>query len=54
LERSIITWAAQAPPENWAQLLDVWWQWHVVRTLAGIASLSFTLLAVLGARKAAA
>jgi uncharacterized membrane protein len=45
----VMTWSAQAPPPNWAQLRDVWWHWHVVRTLAGIAALCLTLLAILGA-----
>lgn len=46
----VITWSAQAPDPNWSQLRDSWWHWHIVRTLAGMAALSLTLLAVLGSK----
>ena len=36
----VMTWSAQAPAENWAQLRDEWWQWHIVRSLASIAALA--------------
>ena len=47
----VMTWSAQAPAENWAQLRDAWWQWHIVRSLAGITALALTTLAVLGHRR---
>ena len=43
----VITWNAQSPPPQWAQLRAEWWQWHIVRTVAGIAGLSFALVAIL-------
>ena len=46
----VATWSAQAPPANWAQLRDDWWQWHVVRSLAGVCALALLVLAVLGAK----
>jgi uncharacterized membrane protein len=42
----VITWSAQNPPPEWAQLRAEWWQWHIVRTLAGIAAFGFALVAV--------
>jgi uncharacterized membrane protein len=48
INAQVITWSAQSPPANWVQLRDAWWQWHVVRTLAGIVGLCFTQLGVLG------
>ena len=53
INAEVITWSAQSPPANWAQLRDAWWQWHVVRTLAGVLGLSLALLAVLGSKRAA-
>ena len=50
----VVTWSAQAPAANWAQLRDEWWQWHIVRSLAGIAALALTVLAVLGSKPASA
>jgi uncharacterized membrane protein len=47
----VMTWSAQAPAENWVQLRDAWWQWHIVRSLAGIVALALTALAVLGAKR---
>lgn len=42
----VMTWSPQAPPANWAELRDQWWQLHVLRTLAGIGALALTLFAV--------
>ena len=47
----VMTWTPQAPAANWTELRDTWWQWHRVRTLAGIAGLGLVLLAVLGQRR---
>lgn len=49
----VITWSAQAPAANWAQLRDEWWQWHIVRSLAGIAALALVVVAVLTPRRGA-
>jgi uncharacterized membrane protein len=46
----VIMWDAQAPGENWEQLRDEWWNWHVVRSIAGIAALSLTVLSVLASK----
>jgi uncharacterized membrane protein len=43
----VIMWDAQAPGENWEQLRDEWWNWHVVRSIAGIAAQCLTVLSVL-------
>ena len=43
----VIGWNAQNPPPEWAQLRIEWWQWHIVRTAAGIAGFGFALAAVL-------
>jgi uncharacterized membrane protein len=43
----VMTWSAQAPPSNWAELRDTWWRWHILRTLAGLAGLALLLLATL-------
>jgi len=47
----VMTWNAQAPAANWAQLRDEWWQWHIVRSVAGIAALALTVLAVLSSKR---
>ena len=43
----VMTWAPQTPPSNWAELRDQWWQWHIVRTVSGIAALCLLIWAVL-------
>ncbi len=50
----VMTWSAQAPAANRAQRRDEWWQWHIVRSLAGIAALALTLVAVLGSKPSSA
>jgi len=47
INAQVMTWSAVAPPANWMELRDMWWHWHILRTVAGIAALSLTLLAVL-------
>ncbi|HMK60915.1 MAG TPA: DUF1772 domain-containing protein [Dissulfurispiraceae bacterium] len=49
----IMTWDAQALPANWAEFRDQWWQWHIVRTVAGIAALCLLILSVLRGRNPA-
>jgi len=49
----VMTWTPQAPPANWMELRDQWWQWHIVRTVAGIAALCALILAVLSGRNPA-
>lgn len=46
----VITWNPQAPAANWAELRDIWWHWHVLRTVAGLAALVLALLAAVGAQ----
>jgi uncharacterized membrane protein len=48
----VMTWRAQIPAANWISLRDQWWHWHKVRSLAGIAALALTVLAVLGSKRA--
>lgn len=52
INAEVMTWSIQAPPANWTELRDQWWQWHIVRTLAGIAAMSFLILATLIRRDA--
>ncbi len=51
INSQVMTWSIQAPPANWTELRDEWWRWHVARTLAGIAALSFLIVAVLSLRR---
>ena len=49
----VMTWSAQAPATNWMELRDTWWNWHILRTVAGICALSLTILAALGGQRRA-
>jgi uncharacterized membrane protein len=49
---AIVTgWRSDSPPENWMELCDRWWRWHVVRLLAGLGGLSLVILATLLGRR---
>jgi uncharacterized membrane protein len=48
----VMTWSAQAPAANWAQLRDQWWQWHIVRTIVAVAAFALVALAALLPAKA--
>jgi len=39
----IVTWKVDALPANWQQLRDRWRRFHVIRVVAGLASLVFLL-----------
>ena len=47
----VMAWSAQSPAVNWSQLRDEWWKWHILRSLAGIAALALSVLAVLGTKR---
>ena len=49
----VMTWSARAPAANWMDLRDSWWNWHILRTVAGIFALSLTILAAIRGQKAA-
>jgi uncharacterized membrane protein len=50
----VITWSPQAPPAQWQELRDVWWQWHVLRTAVAVLALCLLLFsAVFPAQRAA-
>lgn len=46
----VITWSPQSPAANWTELRDTWWQWHILRTVAGVTALALALLAALRTR----
>jgi uncharacterized membrane protein len=50
----VMTWTPQSPAANWTELRDTWWQFHVLRTLAGVSALALALLASLRGRMASA
>ena len=47
INAEVMTWTTQAPAANWMELRDVWWRWHIVRTVAGVSTLALALLAAL-------
>ena len=51
INATIMSWSAQAPAAGWLQLRDDWWQWHVVRSVAGLGALVITVVAVLSPRR---
>ncbi len=32
----VMTWNTASLPDNWMELRDQWWRWHIVRTVLGI------------------
>ncbi len=43
----IVTWTPSTLPENWRQVRDRWMRFHVIRVIAGVASLIFLVVAAL-------
>jgi uncharacterized membrane protein len=41
----VMSWSAQAPASNWAELRDTWWHWHTLRTAVAVAGFALALLA---------
>ncbi|UJW80958.1 DUF1772 domain-containing protein [Hydrogenophaga sp. SL48] len=46
----VMTWSAQAPASNWAELRDTWWQWHSLRTALAVGGFALALFAAVGQR----
>lgn len=46
----VMTWSAQAPASNWAELRDTWWHWHTLRTALALGGFALALLAAVGRR----
>jgi uncharacterized membrane protein len=45
--QQIVTWTPPTLPENWQQLRDRWMRFHVLRVIAGMASLIFLVVAAI-------
>jgi uncharacterized membrane protein len=45
--QQIVTWTPSTLPENWQQLRDRWMRFHVLRVIAGMASLIFLVVAAI-------
>jgi len=43
----VINWSVNAPPPEWMQLRDSWWQWHIARLGFGICALSLLIAATM-------
>lgn len=35
----VVTWRADALPDNWMALRDKWWDWHIARTVTELIAL---------------
>ncbi len=45
--QQIVTWTPSTLPENWQQFRDRWMRFHVLRVIAGMASLIFLVVAAI-------
>ena len=46
INAQVMTWSAQAIPDDWASLRDAWWRWHQLRLLAAIGGEILLLAAI--------
>ena len=51
INAQVMVWSVQAPAANWAELRDTWWNWHILRTVAGIGALGLSIVAALSGRR---
>lgn len=47
INATVMTWVAESPPDNWVELRDTWWSWHVARTGAGMVGLCSVIASTL-------
>ena len=52
IQNEMLTWRADALPDNWTTLRDQWWSFHIMRTIAELIAL--VLVAWTASRTAAA
>jgi archaellum biogenesis protein FlaJ (TadC family) len=39
IDDKVITWTKDAIPDNWTELRDKWWSFHILRTIAEVIAL---------------
>ena len=54
INEQILTWSSASPPSNWAEVIEKWRLFHLVRTVLTMTGLCFLILAVLERSDAAA
>ncbi|WP_315838387.1 DUF1772 domain-containing protein [Bradyrhizobium prioriisuperbiae] len=47
INTEMLGWSKDAPPENWTELRNSWWRWHVVRLRLGLVALCLVIAAAL-------
>ncbi len=52
INAQVMTWTTEALPSDWAGIRDIWWQWHIVRTIVSILTELVLILAILSHRNA--
>ena len=53
INSEIMGWTAGAMPDNWTELRDTWWQWHILRLVCAVAGTVLLVAAVLADRDTA-
>jgi len=43
----VMTWNPQVSTDNWMELRDSWWKWHILRTSTGSIAFAMLLIAAL-------
>lgn len=50
INADVVTWTPDSMPANWTAIRDVWWHWHVVRTMLSMLALAVLVLATMADR----
>ncbi len=40
IQSEMLTWTADALPDNWTMLRDKWWSFHIMRTVVELIALT--------------
>lgn len=46
----VMTWTPTTMPDNWTEIRDTWWFWHIVRTFVSFAALAGLVTASVAGR----
>jgi hypothetical protein len=41
-----MNWTLDSLPANWAELREIWWKWHIVRTGFSVLGMALLIAAI--------
>jgi uncharacterized membrane protein len=50
INTQVMNWTLDSLPANWAELREIWWKWHIVRTGFSVLGMALLIAAIINDR----